>query len=224
MAFEEITNKLTSAGFFPIQVEASINIDDSNGRVFIGDLDGFIKAAKALKAEVIFVSKGVLEAEDFKYDVSENEESGDNDANNESIYLPSVMPLLSEFEKYIGNDCAYKLSAPMIDNTLDFYIQESWWSEFVEMFTEAVEKVEESRETAREGQKMEREAKEKELLSQLGKLINDGNFVRLPTQKAMRAYALDKIPELKKIDGVVLQDKIQTINANIAAKGLNRKR
>ena len=227
MTLDTITTKLVSEGFFPIRVEGSTNRDNSRGLIFVGDLDEFVRAAKALKAEVIFVTSRVLDEADFKYEADEDDQEDDDSSetiDSEPIHLPSVLPSLSMFEKYIGQECAYKLSLPMAYNTLDFYTQEPWWTDFIEMVIEAVGKIEEDREAARAVQRAEREAKQKEVLDRLRKLINDSDFVRLPTQKAMLAYALDKVPGLEVVDQMTLQSEIQNLNAKIAAKGLSRKR
>ncbi len=229
MPLDPLITKLTAAGFFPIRVEGNVLLkEDSGGRVFIGDLDEFIAAAKALKVDVIFVMSRALEEGDFNYSSNviedDNEEDAYEDVDEEPIHLPSVVPALSKFEQYIGQDCAYKLSTPMANDTLDFYTQEPWWLEFVDLFKEAIAKVEQDKEVAQELQRAEREAEQDKMLKRLRQLINDSDFVRLPTQKAMLAYALDKIPELEMIDSLTLQGEIQTVNAKIAAKGLSRKR
>jgi hypothetical protein len=226
MTLDAITAKLNSEGFFPIRVEGDPDKDEGRGLVFVGDLDEFIRAAKALKVEVIFAVNRVLDHSDFQYEAEEvaHEDDDSSERVDQLIDLSSVLPSISKFEKYIGQDCAYKLSAPMAHNTLDFYTQEPWWTEFVEMYIEAVEKIEEDREAAWVAQRTENEARQEEVLDRLRQLINDSDFVRLPTQKAMLIYAVDKIPELEVVDQVTLQSEIQTLNAKIAAKGLSRKR
>jgi len=227
MALDTLITKMTAAGFFPIQVEGNVlNKEERGGRIFIGNLEEFIGAAKALKVDVVFVSSRSLEEGDFYYSLDEGDDEEDIDDvdEDEPIHLSSVITALSKFEKYIGQDCAYRISAQMANDTLDFYSQEPWWLEFVDLLREAIAKVEQDKEAAQEIQRAKREAEQKKVLEQLRQLITDSNFIHLPTQKAMLAYALDKIPGLDLIDSMILQGEIQTINAKIAAKGLSRKR
>ena len=227
MNLDNLIKKLVSESFFPIRVEGSAFKSKDSGFVFVGDLDEFLKAAKALKAEIVLVVNAVLSEDDFKYEF--DEENGDYDdesdgGESEPIYLPSVMPSLSEFKKYMGQDYAYKLSVITMSNSLDFFIQEAWWDEFIERYFEAVEKIKENRNASWLSQQAEHEAKQKEMLERLKMLISDSAFINLRTQKAMLAYALEKIPELEDIDRATLQSEIQNLNAKIEAKGLGRKK
>lgn len=230
MNLDELVNKIVSEGCFPIRVKRISIKDTDRDLVFVGDLDGFLKAAKAMKAEVVFVASAVFDEDEFKYEFDEDDEDYEDDeddsesSDNEAVYLPSVMSSLNKFKTYIGQDCIFQLSVITTSNTLDFYIQESWLDEFIEMRDEAVEKIEENRESIMSSQRAEREAKQKEALRSLKGLINDATFTNLRTQKAMLAYAMEKIPELEDIERMTLQVEIQNLNAKIEAKGLGRKR
>jgi hypothetical protein len=46
---------------------------------------------------------------------------------------------------------------------------------------------------------------------------------RLPTQRAMRAYAIEEFPDLETLDEGDLKLEIQNLKARIDAKGLRRK-
>ncbi len=227
MNIDELVNKIVSEGCFPIRVE-SVSVKDTNRNlIFAGDLDEFLKAAKAMKADVIFVASTAFDEDEFTYEFDELDEDDEDESEgveDESIYLPSVTPSLNKFNNYIGQDCAFQLSIITTSNTLDFYIRESWWDEFIEMHDEAIEKVNENREAILSTQRAEREAKQKEALKSLKTLINDSTFTNLRTQKAMLAYAIEKIPELEDIDRMTLHSEIQNLNAKIEAKGLGRKR
>jgi hypothetical protein len=229
MNLDELINKIVSEGCFPIRVKKISVKDTDRDLVFVGDLDGFLKAAKAMKTEVIFVASVVFDEDEFKYEFDEDYDDDDDDDDtvireNETIYLPSVMPSLDKFKKYIGQDYVFRLSVITVSNTLDFYIRESWWDEFFEMQDEAVEKINENREAIMSSQRAEREAKQKEALKSLKMLINDAAFINLRTQTTMRAYAIEKIPELEDMDQATLRSEIQNLNAKIEAKGLGRKR
>lgn len=227
MNIDELVNKIVSEGCFPIRVESISVKDTDRNLIFAGDLDGFLKAAKAMKADVIFITSTAFDEDEFIYEFDELNEDDEDESEgleDESIYLPSVMPSLSKFENYKGQDCIFQLSVKTTINTLDFSIQESWLDEFLKMRDEAIEKIENNRESIMSTQRAEREAKQKEAIKSLNTLINDSAFTNLRTQKAMLAYATEKIPELENIDRTTLQSEIQKLNAKIEAKGLGRKR
>lgn len=228
MPLHTLLQKLTDVGFFPIRIEGSTDKSDSNGLVFLGDLDEFIKTAKFLKAEFIFVVNTTLSKSDFEYETNgEDVGQGDEDENInplEPFYLPSIVPKLKGFEKHIGADCKYRLFIPTPNRILEIYIEEPWWKEFVTLIVEAVSKVEQDIESARATKRAELEARRADALSKLRKLTTDNDFIRLPTQKAMLVYAIDKIPELETIEQSILQTEIQNLYAKLTAKGLVRKR
>ena len=228
MNLDELINKLKLESFFPIRVEGNALKGKAGELVFIGDLEDFLKAAKVLKTEVVFVMNTTFDEDNFKYEVYDEDDDEEEDDNlsrdNEPIDLSSVMPSLNKFKKHIGQDCALKLFVIASNNTLDFLIRESWWDEYVEEYVEAIEKIGENRKAVLASQRAEFEAKQKKILDQLKALINDAGFVKLPTQKAMRAYAIDKIPELEEIDETTLQIEISQINAKLQAKGLGSRR
>ena len=55
-------------------------------------------------------------------------------------------------------------------------------------------------------------------VKQLRTLISDKHFSGLSTQRAMKAYAIDKIPELEELDDARLKVEIQNIAAKIEAR------
>lgn len=224
MALNDLSTKLETEGLFVIQTEGSTDKDDSRGLVFVGDLDKFINAAKALKSDIIFITTRLLDHEDFLYEVEEDYEDDDNGKSPEPIQLSTILPTLKEYEKYIGKECAFKLTIRTTHSVLEFYTQEIWWAEFREMLWEAIDKLENVRKDKRLTQLSEKIARQKGLLDQLRKLINDSAFVKLPTQKAMLVYAIEQIPELEDMNQNLLKAEIQNLDAKLAAKGLGRKR
>ncbi|MDZ7359530.1 MAG: hypothetical protein ONB46_02215 [candidate division KSB1 bacterium] len=245
MNSKELVEKITSCDLFPIRVEGSTEKDESEGLPFIGDFEEFVKAAKVLNTKVIFVFAKILQDTDFIYEVDgalydeddgfdeDIDEDFDNEDDNEQpkeIYLPTVLSSISEYKKYIGKECAFKLSLRVGESILDFYLYESWWNDFLKLREEAIGKIEEDEyrmiqkiEESRKKLEEERRSKEKELIGRLKKLINDKDFVRLPTQVAMKASALDKIPELSELDDTKFTREIQELNARIIAKGYRRR-
>ncbi len=243
----ELLGKITPHDLFPIRVEGSTEKEEGGGLTFIGNFEEFIKAAKALNAKVVFVFTRILQESDFMYEVedglydeddlgatTDNEDFDDDKTEPEppkEIYLPTILPSIREYKKYIGIECVFKLSLQAETSFLDYYLYESWWNEFVELREKAIEKIEEDEykimqkvEESRKKLEEERRVKEKTQISQLKKLINDKDFVRLPTQLAMKAYALEKIPELTELNPSTLTIEIQDLNGRIIAKGLRRRK
>lgn len=226
MHLNELIKKLTSEGFFPIRVEGNgLKINDEE-LVFIGELEDFLKAAKVLKTEAVFVVNTTLRESDFEYEADREEDDRDDNLSNdnEAVYLPSIMPSLNKYKKYIGQDCAYKLFVSTSNNALNFIIREAWWDDFAETYFEAIDRIEEHRKAMMASRREELRAEQKKILDRLSFLINDTAFAKLPTQKAMRAYAIDKIPELEEIDETTLQIEVSKINAKLQAKGLGSRR
>lgn len=239
---KEILESIVSNELFPIRIEGSADKDESEGLPVVGDFAEFMKIAKVLNAKAIFVTIRILQDTDFIYEINDGaynegelDEDLDDDFDSENeypreIYLPTVLPTISEYKKYVGKECVYKLSIRSEESILDYYLYESWWNELVKLREEAIEqidddehkviqKIEENRKRLEE----ERRAKEKELCSKLRKLINDKDFVRIPTQVAMKAYALDKIPELSELSASKFTIEIQELNGRIIAKGFRRR-
>jgi len=245
MNSKELMEKLTSKELFPIRVEGDADKEESEGLSFIGDFDEFLEAAKTLNTRVVFIVTRILQDSDFMYEVegpSFNEDNSFNDDDEEDfdyknedeepkeIYLPTIVPSISEYKNYIGKECVFKLWLRSESCILDFYIYESWWNNFEELREKAIEKIEEDEykimqrvEESRKKLEEERRVRGKELVSKLRKLINDKDFVRLPTQLAMRSYALDKIPELAELEPSKLTSEIQDLNGRIIAKGYRRR-
>lgn len=239
---KEVLESIASNGLFPIRIEGSTEKYESEGLPVIGDFAEFMKVAKVLNAKVVFVTIRTLQEADFiyeidggSYDEDELDEDIDDDFINEGEYpkeisLPTILPTISEYKKYVGKECVFKLSIRSEESILDYYLYESWWNELVKLREEAIEQIDEDEhkvmqkvEENRKKLEEERRVKEKELCSKLRKLISDKDFVRIPTQVAMKAYALDKIPELSELNASKFTIEIQELNGRIIAKGFRRR-
>ncbi len=222
MTLEELKNAVQSEGLFPIHVAANVDMEEYQEQRFIGSLDEFIRAAKALKADVVFVSNWTLEESEFTYSSETNDYVAKDSGSDEEAYevdLRSLIPSLGKYESYIGKDCAVRLSVPMTNGGLDLFLKEPWWLEFMALRDEAIGKIEEDSEARRAKLEVEREGNMKKLIGQLRSLINDEEFIAQPTQRAMRVYALEKIPELEQLNRMTLQSEIQTLDDKLKAKG-----
>ena len=83
MNLDELVNKITSEGCFPIPVKRISVKDTDRDLIFTGDLEGFLKAAKAMKAEVIFVASATFDEDEFIYEFDEDDEDESEGRENE---------------------------------------------------------------------------------------------------------------------------------------------
>ncbi len=235
MTLTELKTLIESHGLHPIQVDGEATDDERDEFLFTGTIEEYFKAARVLNTMAVLTFVSTLDEGDFLHDVEfyeNSEESGEpyeEDQSEQSetemeIDLTVALPSLSQFKQHLGKECAFRLLAIGERTTLSFYIEEDWWHHFVEECNDAIEKVKEDRETIRRKMAEKYADKEKELIKLVKDLINDNEFVRIPTQRGMKVYALEKHPELSEMDDVSLSQKIQLLSDKIKAKGLNKKR
>ena len=221
MHLNDLKDKLRSAGLYPIHIEGSADKDDARGLAFVGELEGYIEAVRALNINAVFIISETLEEYHFIYVPDEEDSEGDDES--VEIDLPSIVPALGKLKSYIGQECRFKLSAPISSESLEFFIEEAWWIEFSELWGEAVNHIVEEEETKRGQLQAEQAARNQALVDRVRGLINDDQFVRLPTQRAMQEYARDRITGLESLDELVLKEEIQALDAKSKARGLGRK-
>ena len=123
----------------------------------------------------------------------------------------------------IGEDGHIDLSVPGPKGSLTLQIVEDWMLTFAELHSQALRLLRQASLEQHAQEEAIEEARTQHLLRNLRGLITDKEFVRLPTQRAMRAYALDDCPELEPLDESVLRTEIQNLKAIIDAQGLRRK-
>ncbi|MDP3091635.1 MAG: hypothetical protein Q8N04_13220 [Nitrospira sp.] len=224
MLTSELTQRIKSAGFYPIPVERGASRDESTDLVFSGSLEEFFEAAKALGATVMFFFVSKLGEEDFNYDVDcdyndggehldEEVLSSDESAGGaESFDLTVAWPSLADFRKHLGEECQFLLIAKSQLAALSFSLSEAWWNSFEEQQQKAIEKVDEDREAIRKKMEAQRLKKEESVLAKTRSLLDDSVFCRISTQRGMRAYALEKFPELEGVDDSRLTQEIQKLS------------
>lgn len=236
MTSTEFIDLIRTKDFHPIRIEGEADKDDYSGDIFIGALDEFFLAAKALGAKTIFLVSSSLEEDDFIYtnefddtdelheDEVDAEEETDSDEFSDEVDLTVALPSLSEFKKYLTKEYAFILTAKGGSNELSFYHEEEWWKTFESQREEAIEKVDEDREAIVKKMLKLQAENDKEKIKLVRALIHDSEFVHIPTQRGMRAYAIEKHPELEDMDDAILTEEIQLLSDKIKTKGLNRKR
>lgn len=237
MTVEQLTDQLIAAGLFPIRIEEFSIKGETDGLTFVGGLDEFVKAAKAMGANIVFIASNTLKEDDFWRDVDLSDDFEDDEvsADNEEmgkVYLPTILPELDKYVARIGEDGIFKVSVwTKSGPPLSLYLKEIWLMEFLELLEKAVEKVEAEQqsvlaEVERKHQKEaeEREKEEKKLLAKLKSLLDDSEFTRLQTLRAMQTYALDKFPELAGLNTELVKAEITTLSDLIKIRGLSRRK
>ena len=107
---------------------------------------------------------------------------------------------------------------------MGFYLEESWWVEFSRDRDEAIQKVKEDRQAVLKKMVQMRAEREKELKKVIKSLINDDEFVKIPTQRAMKSFALEHYPELEDLSESVLTEEVRSLWDRIRSKGLHKRR
>jgi hypothetical protein len=223
----EIIQRIRAVGFYPIQVQVDADQDEWSGLQFVGSLDEFFDAAKAMGAPIVFLCVYKLEEEDFHYEPDSSEddvpvdEAADFDeipAVEESFDLIVALPSLSDFKKHIGEERGFFLAAKSQLGILSLYVTESWWDSFDEQRDRAIQKLNEDREAIREKMEEQRSQRDENLLKQLRNLLHDPEFSRIPTQRGMKAYALEKFPDLDEVDDFRFTQEIQKLSDKVKSK------
>jgi hypothetical protein len=218
MTLTDLLSKLRKEDIFPIQVEALP--EHSNDLAFVGSLSEYIEAAKALQSTVIFVSTITLSNEHF---LSYDPDTDDETDHDERVDLCRIVPGLKDYMSRIGQDGHIDLSVSLSNGSLTLTIVEDWMVAFVEIRSQAQELLRQASLEKHALEEAAEEASRQHLLRNLRGLIKDEDFVRLPTQRAMLAYALYDFPELESLEKSVLKVEIQNLKARIDAQGLRRK-
>jgi hypothetical protein len=138
--------------------------------------------------------------------------------------LRGVEPALDEFKVHLNLECGYRLIVHLPHASLEYVLHLPWWQRFSELRESVIERIHQERELAESKLIEEEEQCSQQMLKALRELINDPEFVRLPTQRAMQAYAFEGIMGLETINPNTLKLEIQSLDAKIKAKGLGRKK
>src|SRR5665213_1363744 len=229
MNTSEIKHLIAENGFHPIPVLSGDDDDERENPRFDGTIEEFWPALKALKAIAVFVNVLRLDESDFgrpppedaPYEESDEDEFDRSEDGEVVINLEDFVPSIKRFREHLGKECAFVLTAKGGAADLDILIQVDWWKEFLEDADKAVELWTAKQEKLREMADAETEEQEQELLKTLRGLISDKAFCVLPTQRAMKAYALENHPELDDLSEHVIKTEIQALHDKIQTKGLN---
>lgn len=221
MTLVDLLSQLRGASLSPIRVE--FVPEHSYDIEFVGTLDEYIEAAKALQSKVTFVSTITLSDANFLFDDPEADDDQTEIEDEERIDLCLFVPALKKFKDRIGEDGRIDLFVPLTNGRLTFSVAEDWMMTFAELHSKAQRRVQQSAQGERAQQKADDEARIQKCLGNVRDLISDKDFVRLSTQKAMLAYAIEKFPELEDCNEIYVKREIQKLKAKLEAKGIRRK-
>jgi hypothetical protein len=202
-----------------IEVEDLGNRLEATALRVSGTLQEYLSALKVLEIEVVFVHVEKLEAEDFQYARDEGDDDFE-DAADEDLCLES--PELKPYYKWVGEAGRLLLYAETRTTPLTYIIENDWYTEFLEHRDIACDSMERKRGDVQNERAQVEARKLSEIESALSRLIDDEQFTRLRTQKAMLAYAKEHIPGLVGIDADMLRTAISDLAAMAQARGLGR--
>ncbi len=111
-----------------------------------GTLKEFWAAAKTLKAKAVFIQARQLDEDDFEVELPEDcvpwygpDDDSSFDGDNYSVAVEKVSPAISSYRKFLGEDCAFVLTAKGGVAELEFLVTEDWWEEFNDESDKAVD-------------------------------------------------------------------------------------
>lgn len=211
MTLQELKNKLREDGFHVIHVEDDVDEESANGLSFCGEFEEYLDSLKVLEKKIIFLATQELEEDSFEYADRRRSYDNDDELESEPIDLCLVNHDLERLKSHIGEIGRYKLFSSMSEDSLNFYINEDWWLEYIEIWIDAVTEYKEKRiEMLQRMQEAQRE-KEKEVLKSVRQLAKDHAFCSLKTQRAMTTYATENVQDVESLDPSVLRKEIQTL-------------
>jgi hypothetical protein len=219
MDVAELKAMLATDEILLIEVEDLGHRFEAKGLRVSGSLQEYVSALKALKIEVVFVYVEELAAEDFLY--AQDEDADDlEDVADEDLRLES--PELQRYDKWVGEVGRLSLYADTRTTALTYIIDNDWYGEFLEHRDIACDSMERKRGDVQNGRAQAEARKLSEIESALSSLIDDKQFTRLRTQKAMLAYAKEHVPGLEDIDAGMLRTAISDLAAMAQARGVGR--
>lgn len=219
MTLEELELKLKSAGNTTVVVTNDPPSESDHRLIVCGGLEEYQAALRSVNSNVVFVYAQALEVADFHSQVerAENDDDDADETGHESIDLCDVYHDLRQFRGRLDHHGLFYLSAPFQTKHLDLLLEEPWWTEFWAARSKAVDDLLAERAARMAALRAKDVEAVEAALLQLQSLAGDPKFAKLPTQKAMLQYALQRIPQLGDIDRDTLKVEIQELKAKIDA-------
>lgn len=214
---EALLDKIRAAGLLAVAVEAVLDRD--NDMTFSGELDAYLNAIKSLHIDTVFFSATTLDDEDFLSEL----DLDDDGAQFASHELTMILPSIGKYRSNIGKVGQLDIAAYTNVFGLTLSLVTDWYDEFVTERERALSILSDEADSANARREAEREMRLQDGLQKLETLSGDRAFMSLPTQRAMRAYALEHIPELANLDDHALRTAIADLKARFQARSPIRK-
>lgn len=229
MTVDELVKSISANNLLPIPVEGGFDRDNVRIPITSGTLQDYLRISEALESKGILIFSKKLAADDFIYEPEEDEtldeelelEESDLSALPEptQIDLTAALPELARHRHNVGSISSFFLSSVGSARELGFYLEESWWEELSRDRDQAIRKVKEDRQTVLKKMVEMRTEREKDLKRVIKSLINDDQFAKIPTQRAMKTYALEHYPELEELSQSVLTEEMRSLWDRIRSTG-----
>lgn len=170
MTLDELSKRLAVQGIHLIRVESLL---DEECLSFVGTMDEYVGAVKALGSKVVFVCVSGISEEDFNYatlgdsfshhlspaaswpfptpgrDFQGDSPLDSDDVGEEEIDLCSINPELTKYRKKIGDAGRFNFLCADTQYKLIFSIVEKWMEEFEELRSNAETLLDEKRDARR---------------------------------------------------------------------------
>lgn len=212
----QIATKLRDQGVLPVLVRESTDPDDYDGMVFDGTESEYLEIIKELNVRTVFVTSKIFTEDHLQfaleYSVTELEPAEKK----------KLLKAIESARKHIGDECELRLIVRASEFELNFHHVESWWAEFISAEQTAMDQLETIESARVENEAQALDNRRAHLLAEINELIRDENFVRLPTQRAMFAYALDSLEDASVLSEAELKSEIQKLNDRLVARGLRK--
>jgi hypothetical protein len=236
MDLKELESVFGSASILLVEVEALDDAVDRRALRIAGCLEDYIAAAKALHILVVFYFLEKLQTADFLFsaeddelpaadddevdDDCEGEDETDGPKDHSEQDLCAVKVELQRFKSHLGDVGRIWLYAPTQPNGLTYLIESKWYTQFLDIRDSALESIHQRFSDEQAGRFAAENQRRIGLAAKLDDLANDKKFARLPTQKAMLAYAKLNVPGLDDMDNDALKSAISELWAKMIAKGV----
>jgi hypothetical protein len=234
MDLKELESAFTAASILLVEVEDLDNTANRRALRVAGRLEDYIAAAKALHILVVFYFLEKLETADFLYSPEDgefpaanddevddyNEDYDDEPKDPSEQDLCAVKVELQSFKRHLGDVGRIWLYAPTQPNGLTYLLKKEWYTQFIESRQSALESIHQGFADEQDDRCAEENQRRIEFAAKLDDLAYDKKFARLPTQKAMLAYAKLNIPGLDGLDNSALKNAISDLWAKMIAKGI----
>jgi hypothetical protein len=208
---------IRAAGLVPIPVIDDTAEEDSKGLTFNGSLDEFLKAVSDIGDRVVFVATKSFTQDEF--DGAVERVSDESEGASKRNFLKQV----HSAQCYIGTECEMKLTVRNGAFVLNYFHVETWWIHLLDVTAEAYHELKIEREAQREALEAESAADRAKVLKELQNLIRDDSFAKMPTQRAMVAYAIDAVDDIELIlDEDEIKSEVQKLNDRLIARGLRK--